>query len=105
MSRCIIEVLAGGSLGDHPKAAIARLFRNFDEVCMRFRRLIGKWRQSSGQHHAKAQQVEADATVHGPFDELEPVYLSFHWSIAPGLLQSGQQRGLILAKAFCKIGE
>ena len=72
---------------------------------MRLHSLIGKWRYSSGQHDAQAQQVKIGATVHGPFDELEAVYLSFHRSIAPGLFESGQQCGLILAKAFCKISE
>lgn len=72
---------------------------------MRLHDLTGEPRYSSDQHDAQAQQVEVGATVHGPFDELESVYLPFHRSIAPGLFESSQQCGFIPAKAFRKIGE
>jgi hypothetical protein len=37
----------------------------------------------------EAQEIEACATVHLPFDELEPVHLTFDLAVAPGQSQGG----------------
>lgn len=33
--------------------------------------------------HAKLEQIEFSATIHAPFDELEPSHISFQRAIAP----------------------
>jgi hypothetical protein len=39
--------------------------------------------------NTEAQEIEAGATVHLPFDELEPVHLTFDLAVAPGQSQGG----------------
>jgi hypothetical protein len=44
---------------------------------------------------ACAKKIKLRAAIHGAFDELQPVDIAFHWTVAPGLLQCGEYRGLI----------
>jgi len=51
---------------------------------------------------AQTQQIELGAAVHGAFDELQAVDMTFAWAVAPDLLHShkgraasSRQRGLV----------
>jgi hypothetical protein len=47
----------------------------------------------------EAQEIEACATVHLPFDELQSVNLAFDLTVAPGQCQSGLHGMLISHEA------
>jgi hypothetical protein len=36
---------------------------------------------------AYAKKIKLRAAIHGAFDELQPVDIPFHWTVAPGVLQ------------------
>lgn len=54
---------------------------------------------------AQTQQIEVRAAVHGAFDELQPMHISFHRTVAPGLLHCGEQRSLVAAEVPGKNGQ
>ena len=64
-----------------------------------------KMRISFGIHDAESKQIEFGAAVHGAFDQLQAVNMSFDWSVAPRMLKSGQKCSLILAKVLGKAGQ
>src|ERR1035437_7510440 len=62
------------------------LIRTFGEVS------IGLQPYSVGAHSrcmddAYAKKIKLRAAIHGAFDELQPVGIPFHWTVAPGVLQ------------------
>lgn len=46
---------------------------------------------------AQTQQVELSAAVHGTFDELQAMDVTFDGTVAPGLFESGEESGLVTA--------
>jgi hypothetical protein len=60
---------------------------------------------SCGIYNAQAQQVEFGASVHGPFDQLESMHMSFDRSVAPWLLHGGENSGFVSTEVFDEIGQ
>ena len=54
---------------------------------------------------AEAKQIEFGTTVHGAFDQLQAVNMSFDWSVAPRMLKGGHECSLVLAEVLCKAGQ
>lgn len=52
---------------------------------------------ASRVEHAQAEQVEAGAAIHLPFDQFQAVDVSFDSSIAPGQAQ-GREHGVAVAR-------
>ena len=44
--------------------------------------------------------MEAGAAIHGPFDQLEPVNVSFNRSIAPFVFEGGSNGSFLSAEMF-----
>ena len=60
---------------------------------------------SFGIDDAESKQIEFGAAIHGAFDQLQPVDMTFDWSVAPRMLKSGKKCSLILAKMLGKAGQ
>ena len=54
---------------------------------------------------AEAEKIEAGAAIHGTLDELEPMDVAFDRSIAPWLLEGGQDSGFVPAKVSGEVGQ
>jgi hypothetical protein len=50
-----------------------------------------------GIHDANSKQIESGAAIHGAFDQLQAVNMTFDRSVAPWKLKGGDQGGLVLA--------
>src|SRR4051794_27357043 len=64
--------------------------------CRPVRRLSRPLRGSGGKQYAMAEQIEAGATVHLAFDQLEPGDLALRLATAPGCGDCGADRGAVL---------
>ena len=58
-----------------------------------------------GIHDAESKQIEFGAAVHGAFDELQAVNMTFDWPVAPWMLKGGEDGGLVLAEVLCEAGQ
>ena len=54
---------------------------------------------------AYAKKIKLRAAIHGAFDELQPVDIPFHGTVAPGLLQGGEYCCLITTEILGKCGQ
>jgi hypothetical protein len=50
---------------------------------------------SGRMEEAQAQQIEVGAAIHGALDELQAADVTFDGTIAPGLLESSEEGGLV----------
>jgi len=57
---------------------------------------------SSMREYPAAQELEPGASIHLALDDLEPVDLTLHLPVAPGLGQRGAERFLVTAQARCE---
>ena len=76
-------------------------FVTFGEGLRYFNEDLRSW-ISVGIHDAQSEQIEFGTAVHGALDQLQAVNMAFDWTVAPGLLKGGKQRGFIVAQVFCE---
>jgi hypothetical protein len=62
-------------------------------------------RISFGIDDTESKEIEFGTAVHGAFDQLQAVYMSFDWAVTPRVLQGGKDGSLVHAEVLCEAGQ
>ena len=60
---------------------------------------------SGSMDDAQSKQIEVCAAIHGAFDQLQTMNVSFHHAIAPRLLKDSQNHYLVVAEVLGEEGQ